>query len=108
MNGADVGEPPRRTSIRGQRDETGAVETDTLVLRSDAAAVRVRVRFDDPAAEPNLLKRMDLSLWGPKPVVDTEPRFTAAPARILEVPLKSQADYPEESPSGVVRPVWPC
>lgn len=95
MAGAGTEEAPKRTSIRGQRDETGAVETDTLVLRSDAAAVRVRVRFDDPAAGPVLLKRMDLSLWSPKTVADSEPRFTADPSRVLEVPMKSQADYPE-------------
>jgi len=93
--------PTRRTSVRGQRDSSGSVDTDTLVLPTLGQAVRLRVRFSDPAQTPAVLKRMDLALWspasGPEEAIPAAPPTSATQAipTILEVPQKSQADYPE-------------
>jgi uncharacterized protein YvpB len=93
--------PTRRTSVRGQRDSSGSVDTDTLVLPTVGQAVRLRVRFSDPTQTPTALKRMDLALWSPAsgpeapiPAAPPNPATRAIPT-ILEVPQKSQADYPE-------------
>jgi len=101
--------PPRRTSVRGQRDDSGSVDTDTLMVPKGGQAVRLRVRFSDPTHTPAVLKRMDLAFWSPDsaPAKSPEAPAQTAPAAarpsserahppaILEVPLKSQADYPE-------------
>jgi hypothetical protein len=77
------------------------VDTDTLVLPTVGQAVRLRVRFSDPTQTPAALKRMDLALWSPASGTETPmPAAQATPATrtiptILEVPQKSQADYPE-------------
>ena len=96
--------PTRRTSVGGQRDDSGSVDTDTLVLPTEGQAVRLRVRFSDPTQTLAVLKRMDLALWSPSTRPE-EPTPAAQAARaipahrptpgILEVPKKSQADYPE-------------
>ena len=89
------GTPARRTSVRGQKDESGRVDTDTLWLREAASAVRVRVRFSDPSMTPAVFKRMDLALWSPTPSATSGTPSTPRGGPILEVPRKSQADYPE-------------
>lgn len=93
--------PTQRTSVRGQRDGSGSVDTDTLVLPTPGQAVRLRVRFSDATQTPAVLKRMDLALWthasGPEepiPAGQPTPASRAIP-KILDVPQKSQADYPE-------------
>lgn len=100
---------PQRTSVRGQRDESGSVDTDTLLVPKGARAVRLRVRFSDPAQTPAVLKRVDLAFWSPDSASGTEGGVSsqvvsaatpsvpagASPRGLLEVPLKSQADYPE-------------
>lgn len=94
----------RRSSIPGQRDSTGRVDTDTLVLATAAESVRVRVRFADPGRSPAALKRLDLAFWspdhGPAESEGVIPaRDARQQARVLEVPRRSQADDPE----GVIR-----
>jgi len=93
---------PWRTSVAGQRDGSGSVDTDTLMLAAPAEAIRLRVRFQEPSRTPALLKRIDLAFWSPDGPTDrkgtgsTQPRAGAgvAPAP-LEVPRRSQADDPE-------------
>jgi len=106
---------PQRTSVRGQRDDSASVDTDTLVVPKGGQAVRLRVRFSDPTRTPAVLKRMDLAFWSPDSASGTvggaAPQASPQPpspspgqppviggagtSAILEVPLKSQADYPE-------------
>ena len=85
----------RRTSVRGQRDATGQVDTDTLVLPAQADALRLRIRFPDPSHTPAFLKRLDLALWSPDSGFTSNSETAIGFTRTLEVPKKSQADYPE-------------
>jgi hypothetical protein len=87
--------PARRTSVRGQRDATGQVETDTLVLPSEVTRLRLRVRFSSTSHTPALLKRLDLAVWSPGAGITSNSENTIGSIRTLEVPKKSQADYPE-------------
>jgi hypothetical protein len=87
--------PARRTSVRGQKDGSGRVDTDTLWLREPASAVKLRVRFSNPSQTPAVFKRMDLALWSPTVGVASAAGSVPQGARMLEVPRKSQADYPE-------------
>ena len=87
--------PTRRTSVRGQRDATGQVDTDTLVLPAQADALRLRIRFSDPSQTPALLKRLDLALWSSGAGFASNSETAVGFIRTLEVPKKSQADYPE-------------
>jgi len=94
------GEARLRTSVPGQRDATGRVETDTLVLESPPESLRIRLRFADPSRTPAVLKRLDLSFWSPDPRSEASPKpilrpGRASPPTILEVPRRSQADHPE-------------
>ncbi|MDQ2686850.1 MAG: hypothetical protein M3Y28_03180, partial [Armatimonadota bacterium] len=45
-----TGHAPPRTSVLGQKDNDGAVDTDTLTLKRPAQRVQVRVISDGPAA----------------------------------------------------------
>lgn len=81
-----------RTSVSDQRDATGRMDTDTLKLKSEADAIRVRIRFDDANLTPRSIRLLGLSLWSESGNVPAEAPKTA---RVIDVPAKSQAEYPE-------------
>ncbi len=83
-----------RESVQGQRDEDGSVATDTLRLQRSGGAVRVRVVLagqGDPAALRFLgLAFCDTAYASAAPSVRSH-----GLAISLEVPERSQADFPE-------------
>ena len=91
-SGTNVG---TRTSINGQRYRAGRMDTDTLTLTRDVSAVRIRIEFDSAVEGPAAVPLIVLSTWSPD-----SPHTNALPVppsalRVIEVPRKSQADYPE-------------
>src|SRR5262245_38339491 len=82
-----------RASLRGERDDVGAVETDTLVLQQPAEALQLRLRLSGPdaavrlgalassttPARPAAVSAGDPGLWG----------------RELDLPRCSQMVYPD-------------
>lgn len=85
-----------RTSTAGQVDVDGEVQTDTLVLKAPAAQVQVRLTFhgtNDPRADFRFLGLSLLDTTAAKAV--PVPPTTGAWTRTLDVPVRSQADYPE-------------
>ena len=85
---------PARTSLDGQSDSTGRMDTDTLVLRISAEAARVRVVDLAGGATVPPVSRVALSFWrpgGPESVAAVPPE----PVPTVDVPVRSQAEFPE-------------
>ena len=93
---ADTNAAPR-SSVAGQNDAWGKVDTDTLVAHQPARLIRIDVRarrIDGGAVDAGLL-RIGVSLVATgKPFAAPEPNRTAW-GRHLGVPVRSQADFPE-------------
>jgi hypothetical protein len=83
-----------RSSVRGQRDEEGRVDTDVLKLRKPVNAAQIRITLTGDANVSDL-KFVGLSFC------DSAAERTALPpsksiwGRILTVQERSQANYPE-------------
>ncbi len=93
---ADTNAAPR-SSVPGQQDAWGKVETDTLVANQPARMLRIRVRarkVDGQEVDPGAL-RIGVSLVGATNAPVPPAAVPAARGRHLDVPLHSQADYPE-------------
>lgn len=85
---------PVRTSLDGQSDSTGRMETDTLVLRVPGVAARVRVAdLAGPSAVPPV-SRISLAFWRPPGPSDSE-GSAPEPVPPIAVPVRSQAEFPE-------------
>ncbi len=86
----------RRESVRGQRDEHGEVRTDTLVLSKPATNVRLRVRFVSDMGGPSpRLNFLGACFLNREIKSSGLPPNRAAWGRLLDVPKRTQADYPE-------------
>jgi hypothetical protein len=85
-----------RTSVRGQKDADGNVDTDTLILNQLANAAQIRVTLGGTnGALPNL-KFLGVSFSNTKiPVAVREPN-RAAWGKIIATPEHSQHGYPNE------------
>lgn len=81
-----------RESVKGQRDENGNVETDTLKMKRPGGAVRLRLTTTQPSARIDFL---GLSFCDSRAALAPLPPNTNAWGRILAVEERSQADYPE-------------
>lgn len=93
---ADTNAAPR-TSIAGQRDAWGHVDTDTLVAHAPAGSLRLAVRVrrpDGAAVEPTGI-RIGVSLLAADGRIPEPASLPAAWGRQLAVPVHSQADFPE-------------
>lgn len=86
---ASTGHVPPRTSVTGQEDADGSVETDTLTLKIPARRVQVRVIMDGPVA----LTFLGLSLMNSKSAPRERIANRRAWGRELPVPARSQRDY---------------
>lgn len=87
-------ESPPRTSIRGQRDARGVMRTDTLVLTEPADAVRLRIKLGGGATVEDL-RFVSLNFHRERQGgVSPEPNRRAW-GRVLEVPERSQMNYPD-------------
>ncbi|MCB1128734.1 MAG: peptidase C39 family protein, partial [Verrucomicrobiae bacterium] len=86
----------KRESVPGQRDRWGEVNTDTLVLREPARGVRLRLRAlaGEAGALPEL-RFLGASFLRREGSPQTLPPNRAAWGRTIDVPRRTQADYPE-------------
>src|SRR5688572_19299860 len=83
-----------RSSMRGQRDEDGTVQTDILKLKEPALAAEIRITFSH-GTNPNDLKFLGLSFSDSSVgVPQLEPNKTVW-GKVLNVKERSQANYPE-------------
>jgi hypothetical protein len=83
-----------RTSVRGQRDDDGTVETDTLVLRRLADAVQLRVTLGGTNDAMPTLKLLGVSFTNTKAKPADSPPNRAAWGTIISTPERSQHGYP--------------
>jgi Peptidase_C39 like family len=81
-----------RTSVNDQRDNFGRVETDTLVLAKPARKAQVRITLRGGA---DGLKFLAASFANTHTATEERRSDQSAWGRTLEVPVRSQADYPE-------------
>jgi len=87
-----------RESVRRQRDEDGAVHTDTLVLRQPAQTVQLRITLtqSDDQTMPSL-KFLSLSFLDSAGQAPWREPNRKAWGRVLSVPQRSQIGFPGAS-----------
>jgi len=81
-----------RESVRRQRDEDGAVRTDTLTLSNVTRKVQLRVTAGG-AREQAMLKFLGLSFCNSRVPATALATNRAAWGKVLEVPERRQAEY---------------
>ena len=86
----------RRTSVPGQKDPDGNVETDTLILKNLARAVQIHVTFGGPNSETPDLKFLGLSFCNTLAHPSVRPPNRAAWGTVIPVPERSQLAYPQQ------------
>ncbi len=85
-----------RTSMRGQKDDAGNVDTDTLIVNQPADAAQIRITLGGTNGAMPSLKFLGLSFANTKiPVAVREPN-RAAWGKIIPTPEHSQHGYPNE------------
>jgi hypothetical protein len=85
-----------RTSVRGQGDADGTVDTDTLILNHPAEVARIRVTLGGTNGLMSRLKYLGLSFADTKLPPIQRPPNHAAWGRIITTPEHSQHGYPNE------------
>ena len=83
-----------RTSVRGQKDADGNVDTDTLILRQSAEAAQIRVTLGGTNSAQPSLKFLGVSFSNTKIPTSTRPPNRAAWGKIISTPEHSQLGYP--------------
>lgn len=83
-----------RTSIRGQKDADGAVDTDTLILRHPATAVQIRITFLGTNGAMPRLKYLGLCFANTRATAAVRPPNRTAWGKIVATPEYSQRGYP--------------
>lgn len=83
-----------RTSVRGQKDADGKVDTDTLVLAQPAAAAQIRVTLGGTNGARPTLKFLGVSFSNTKVPPAARPPNRAAWGKIISTPEHSQHGYP--------------
>ena len=91
---ADPAAAPR-SSIRDQRDALALVDTDILRMHEAADAIEVRLIFARGLPSSSHPVRLGVSLLAAHAAGPPAPVETNAWGKSLEVPVRSQADYPE-------------
>lgn len=91
---ADPSTAPR-TSIGNQDDALAAVDTDILRMRRAADAIELRLAFPRHLSPSSSAVRLGVSLLAGQPTEPPAPPETNAWGRSIDVPIRSQADYPE-------------
>jgi len=84
----------KRTSVRGQKDADGKVDTDTLELTHLAEAAQIRVTLGGTGATQPALKFLGLSFANTKIPPAIRPPNPAAWGKIIPTPEHSQFGYP--------------
>lgn len=85
-----------RTSVRGQKDADGNVDTDTLVLNQTANAAQIRVTLGGTNGARPRLKFLGLSFSNTKVSPAMRPSNRTAWGKIVPTPEHSQHGYPNE------------
>jgi hypothetical protein len=83
-----------RSSVRNQKDDGGAVHTDTLALTHLAEAVRVRVTLGGLGGARPTLKFLGVSFSNTKTSTTAQPVNHAAWGKVISTPERSQHGYP--------------
>lgn len=84
-----------RTSVGGQADADGRVATDTLMLRVRRPRIQVKLEFPE-SSDPSGLSLIALSVFdSTRTNALTPPPEKRAWGKHLDVPLRSQVDFPE-------------
>lgn len=83
-----------RTSVRGQKDADGNVDTDTLILTRPAEAAQIRVTLGSTNGARANLKFLGLSFSNTKVPPTVHPPNRAAWGKIISTPEHSQHGYP--------------
>lgn len=81
-----------RASEANQKDDRGILRTDTLTLHAPADRAQVRITLSGP---DTTLKRLSLAFSGTQPFSSTPEAMPSPAPRDLDVPLRSQAEFPE-------------
>lgn len=84
-----------RTSVRGQQDANGRVDTDTLKLNEPADTVRLRITLGGASGVLPALKSLGLCASAPRPPAIARPPHRAAWGKLVATPERSQHGYPE-------------
>jgi hypothetical protein len=85
-----------RTSVRGQKDADGNVDTDTLILNQLARAAQIRVTVGGTNQNLPSLKFLGVSFSNTKIQEAVRPPNRAAWGKIIPTPEHSQHGYPDE------------
>jgi Peptidase_C39 like family len=85
-----------RSSVRGQKDSYGDVNTDTLKLNHTANGARIRVTLGGADSAPPTLKFLGMSFCNTKVAPASRPSNHAAWGKIISTPERSQKAYPQE------------
>jgi len=84
-----------RTSVHGQDDTDGRVETDTLKLNLPADAVRLRITLGGTNGTLPAIKFLGVCCSAPRARAVTHPPNRAAWGKVLDIPERSQHGYPD-------------
>jgi hypothetical protein len=85
-----------RTSVRGQKDADGNVNTDTLILNQSAGAAQIRVTLGGKNGAMPKLRFLGLSFSNTKVPPANRPPNHAAWGKTISTPERSQHGYPNE------------
>lgn len=85
-----------RTSVGGQRDANGNVDTDTLKLNQPETAAQIRITLGGTNGEAPTLKFVGLSFANTKAPTASHPPNRAVWGKIITTPEHSQHGYPNE------------
>lgn len=83
-----------RSSIKGQQDADGDVDTDTLSLKQPTDRVQVRVTLGSTSGKQPKLKFLSLSVLDSKSTPTARPASQVAWGKLLDVTERSQMAYP--------------
>lgn len=83
-----------RTSVRGQKDSDGNVDTDTLILNQPAEAAQIRVTLGGTNGALPTLKFLGLSFANTKTAVASREPNRKAWGKIISTPERTQHGYP--------------
>jgi hypothetical protein len=88
------GQTAPRSSVNGQKDDNGNVETDTLALKRPGQTLDLRVTLHTVAdGPPAVLKFLSLS-FADKPAPDSPETSDPAWGKVITVPERAQGNYP--------------
>lgn len=84
-----------RTSVPNQSDSAARVDTDTLLVANPATAIEVELTLSTATTKVPADLRIGVSLLGSETTALEPLVHRPAWGRLLTVPIRSQADYPE-------------